>query len=108
MAFVPDRRFESLTEAFDFIFNQFALQPSERLWLETGSGLLIPDEAPKYLFRGECGDFETTKAGMHRPETYTLQDGAYLSEQDLQILQVSVRGFTGPTWSEGPVRSRTS
>jgi hypothetical protein len=53
MAFVPDRRFESLTDAFDFIFNQYTLRPIDRLWLETGSGLLVPDEVPKYLFRGE-------------------------------------------------------
>jgi hypothetical protein len=91
MAFVPDRRFENLTEALEFILNRYALRLSDRLWLETGSGLLIQDEVPQYLFRGECGDFETTKASTHRPGTYTLRDGAQLSALDLQTLQVLIR-----------------
>src|SRR5450759_3826360 len=87
MAFVPDRRFESLTETFDFIFNRYALEPSERLWLETAMGLVIPHDAPRYLFRGECGKFETTTCGNRRPSAYVVKDGRRLSALDLQALE---------------------
>ena len=52
--------------------------------------MLVPNELPRYLFRGECGDHETTKPGIHRPKTYSLRDGTKLSPLDLQTLQVLI------------------
>ena len=86
MAFVPDRRFASLAEAFDFILNRYAMEPRQRLWLETESGLAVPHCAPCYLFRCECGEFKSTKSGIHRPDTYGLRDGRLLSDRDLEAL----------------------
>ncbi|MGA3028081.1 MAG: FRG domain-containing protein [Bryobacteraceae bacterium] len=45
---------------------------------------------PRYLFRGECGEFETTKASVHRRETYTLRDGTRLSDSELQALRILI------------------
>jgi hypothetical protein len=58
MAFEPDQQFDSLTQAA-FILGQYALRGMEHSWAELGSGLVVPREIPKYLFRGECGDFPT-------------------------------------------------
>ncbi len=91
MAFTVDRRFDSLGKAFRFILDEFAKQPTQRLWHESPSGLLIPEETPKYLFRGECGDFESTKAGRSRPETYRLKNGTPLSHLDEQKLHFLIR-----------------
>jgi hypothetical protein len=86
MAFQPDRRFESLREAWTFLLGEQARRPVDRLWFETPAGLVVPHEAPRYLFRGECGNFETTLSNIHRRETYTL-DGHRLSAVDLRVLQ---------------------
>ncbi|MGA2595325.1 MAG: FRG domain-containing protein [Bryobacteraceae bacterium] len=86
MTFVPDKRFVSLAEAFDFL-NRYAMEPRQQVWLETESGLALPHQAPRYLFRGECGEFETTKAGIHRPDAYKLKDGRLLSDRDLKVLE---------------------
>ena len=93
MAFVPNRRFDSAAEAFDFICYRYALQRSVRLWLETGSGLVVPHDAPQYLFRGECGDFETTMSAIQRPATYKLKDGRPLAALDVQLLQEMIPDF---------------
>ena len=87
MTFVPDRRFESLAEAFDFLGDRYTTEPGHRLWLETESGLAVPVRAPRYLFRGECGEFETTKCGIRRPDAYVLKDGRRLSDRDLAALE---------------------
>src|SRR5690242_11282226 len=95
MSFVPDKRFASLGDAFEFMLSQHAVRPSDRLWLETESGLVVPQDAPRYLFRGECGEFETTKAGIRRPNTYRLKDGRRLSPTDLHALQVLIPELAG-------------
>jgi hypothetical protein len=87
MTFVPDRRFESLAEAFDFLGDRYTSEPGHRLSLETESGLAVPVDAPRYLFRGECGEFETTKCGIRRPDAYKLKDGGLLSAGDLELLE---------------------
>ena len=102
MTFVPDRCFESLAEAFDFL-NRYAMEPRQRLWLETESGLAVPVHAPRYLFRGECGEFETTKCGIRRPDAYMLKDGRRLSDRDLAALECVIPDlacrFTGDDYS---------
>jgi hypothetical protein len=103
MAFLPDKQFPSLVAAFDFILKEYALRASERLWFKTGSGLLISDEVPQYLFRGECGAFETTKAGIFRPEVLRLEERIPLSSPDLQMINELVpdlaRRFTKDDYS---------
>lgn len=103
MTFVPDRRFESLGEAFDFLLNRYVIEPGERFWLETESGLAIPHHAPQYLFRGECGEFETTKCGIQRPDAYNLKDGRLLSARDLAVLHDLIPDLAD-TFSEVPYR----
>src|SRR4051794_41105747 len=90
MTFAPDQRFDSLKLAFEFIFSQYALRSGERLWLNTSSGLMIPHDAPRYLFRGECGEFETTTPAFRRPGTYCLKNGRPLSAQDLHTLRALI------------------
>jgi hypothetical protein len=70
MAFQADRRFDSLTEAFSFLQDRYALRAPDYFWKKTRSSLFVPDVAPKYLFRGECGDFPTTLSTARRPSTY--------------------------------------
>src|ERR1700685_4646180 len=100
MGFVPDRRFESLAEAFDFL-SRYAMEPRHPLWLATESGLAVPHHAPRYLFRGECGECETTKCGMRRAGAYMLKDGHRLSDRDLAVLEDLIPGLAH-TFSEAP------
>jgi hypothetical protein len=67
MGFQPDRRFDSLTEAFSFLLDRYALRAPDYFWKETSSALLVPDVDPKYVFRGECGDFSITLSSARRP-----------------------------------------
>ena len=82
MSFQPDRRFESLTEAFRYILGQYSLQPNAYVWDQSPSGLLYPRELPSYLFRGECGDFETTTDGARRLRGEVLAGEFRLSNMD--------------------------
>lgn len=81
------------------------MHPRVSLWLETRSGLKIPHQAPEYLFRGECGQFPTTKAPIHRPSTYTLHDGTRLTGTDLKTLEdlipLLAKRFTETDYSLG-------
>ncbi len=83
MVFQPDRRFDSLTEAYTYILGQYALQPNEVVWAETASGLTYPRELPRYLFRGECGDFPTTMDTCRRLQEAALSGGFSLSPADV-------------------------
>ena len=76
-----------MEDACAFLIDEQARRPVDRLWTETGSGLVVPREVPRYLFRGENGRFDTTFSSMHRPETFTLEDGRRLSVSDLRTLQ---------------------
>ena len=87
MAFQPDRRFESMREASAFLLDEQARRPVEHVWTQTGSGLLIPQRVPRYLFRGENGLFETTLASIHRPDTFAMKDGRRLPVADLRKVQ---------------------
>jgi hypothetical protein len=87
VAFRPDRSFESLEEAWTFLLDEQARRPTESLWVETPSRIVVPREVPKYLFRGECGRFGTTLSSRHRFETPALRDGRRLSVSDLRMLR---------------------
>ena len=60
-------------------------------------GLTVPQRVPPYLFRGECGDFATTVAAIHRPQTYRLRNGELLAPSDrerlLELITQTVRRF---------------
>lgn len=83
MEFSPDRRFDSLFEAYTYIRDQYALQPVEHEWGETEWGLSYPREVPRYLFRGECGSYPTTMDGGRRFELEATKDGFQLSPIDV-------------------------
>ena len=83
MEFQADRRFDSLTEAFSYILDQYAQQPIERVWAQTTSGLTYPRELPRYLFRGECGDFQTTMDSARRLQADVISDGFQLRPIDV-------------------------
>ena len=82
MKWNPDRSFKSPSEALTFIQDRFLIPRQERRWLPAESGLLLPREGPPYIFRGECGGFETTIATKDRPGTF---EG--LSEEDRNTLE---------------------
>jgi hypothetical protein len=83
MVFQSDRRFDSLTEAFTYILGQYSLQPNAHVWDQSTSGLVYPRELPRFLFRGECGDFETTTDSARRLQAAALTHGFRLSPADL-------------------------
>jgi hypothetical protein len=89
MAFEPDQQFDSLTQAA-FILGQYALRGMEHSWAELGSGLVVPREIPKYLFRGECGDFPTTVSSARRPTTFGLEmDGRWFPFPVSDLLRIT-------------------
>jgi FRG domain len=85
MAFRTDREFDSLGDAFEFVCGEWSPVPVA-LWDETSPDLVVPQDDGRFLFRGECGDFEKTVAGLHRQETGTFDDGRRLSDPDLTLL----------------------
>jgi hypothetical protein len=87
MAFQPDRRFDSLTEAYKYILDQYALQPNEVVWAETASGLAYPRKLPRFLFRGECGEFPMTTDSWRRLSDAALLDSFKLSLSDMTRLE---------------------
>lgn len=90
--FVPDYRFSSLTEAFAFVLDRYALRDGpERHWLRQDTGLFIPRNMPPYLFRGECGTFPTTTSTVARPATYMHSGGKSLSPKDQRALMQLIR-----------------
>lgn len=74
MAFRPDHpRFECLTDAFLHVLGQHAVQEDHRVWDQTASGLVYLREVPGCVFRGECGEYPTTKPSVARlPECHEL------------------------------------
>jgi hypothetical protein len=71
-------RFGSMTEAFLYILGQYAVRDNPQIRQQTASGLMYPREVPGYLFRGECGEYPTTKASIAR-----LRDCDGLSKADV-------------------------
>lgn len=86
MDFQPDRCFDSLTEAYTYILGQYALQPNEVVWAETASGMAYPRELPRYLFRGECGNFRMTMDSFRRLQEDALSGRSSLSPADVTRL----------------------
>jgi hypothetical protein len=78
-------QFGSITEAFLHILGEYAVQENPQIWQHTASGLLYPREVPGYLFRGECGQYPTTRASIAR-----LRDCEGLSKADVvRLAQIS-------------------
>jgi len=101
MEFVPDRRFDSLTDAFTHILGQYASQANDQVWGETESGIAYPRELPRYLYRGECGSYPTTMDGGRRFELESAKDGFQLSPIDVTnlgklIFDLSIRFTQDP------------
>lgn len=70
MEWNPDKSFESASEALDFIRDQFCIPYREWIWFPSEAGLRGPREGPPFIFRGECGRFETTVASRFRPGVF--------------------------------------
>ena len=67
MTFKPDHpQFDSLAEAFAYVLGEY------------GCAMEHQRRFPAYLFRGECGEYDTTTASAKR-----LRDGAQLSKEDM-------------------------
>jgi hypothetical protein len=64
--------------------DRYALRAPDHFWKETSSALLVPDVAPQYVFRGECGDFSTTLSSAHRPST---NDAAVPDQELVQLTE---------------------
>jgi hypothetical protein len=91
MAFVPDRKFDSLTEAFEFILDHHVVREAPvRQWTTTKTGLAVPNQAPAYLFRGECGPFPTTTSATLRRSTYAVGNGRQLSKAEQDTLRALI------------------
>ena len=87
-SFQADRSFKSLPEAAEFLLHEYVQELPAKVWREQPSGLLSPQFAPIYLFRGECGHFPTTVAGSHRRDSYCLGDGRRrLASADLNVVK---------------------
>lgn len=91
--FRPDRVFVSLADATEFLVGNYGDANRERLWLKTDSGLLVPHEAPAYLFRGECGRFPATEPAEFRVETYMDKDDRPLAPTDRDTLRRLIHGL---------------
>jgi hypothetical protein len=84
MGFQPDQpRFESLTQAFTYILGQYALEANTHVWNQSKSGLVYPRERPRYLFRGECGKFDTTMDSARRLQAEVLKGEFQLPNMDV-------------------------
>lgn len=95
MHFEVEKRFDSLGSAFEFVLDRYALRTPQQLWLSTKDGLSVPHEVSRFLFRGECGCFERTVAGILRRHTYSLNDGRVLSEADRDWLTDVIPALAG-------------
>jgi hypothetical protein len=95
-AFKPDREFGSLTDCMSFIADRYARM--RRVWPRRESGVFLPDLAPAYLFRGECGTYPTTLPAIYRASTWNLRDGRILQSSDRaalhQLISALERRFT--------------
>jgi hypothetical protein len=81
-------QFESMTGAFTHILGQHALQDNNpQVWEQTASGLLYPREVPRYLFRGEGGEFETTMHSLARLLLQAEAGTSGLSKADVAQLE---------------------
>lgn len=50
---------------------------TERVWLQQSpGGLIVPHSAPRFLFRGECGQFPETRPNARRADTWTVKGKA--------------------------------
>lgn len=78
--FEPDRRFDSLHQALEFLRHEYLQEPPARTKQEQ-------PRTPKYLFRGECGQYPATVSGIYRPSTYRLRDGRSLGRPDRAVLE---------------------
>jgi hypothetical protein len=84
MAFELDHpEFASLTEAFTYILGQYALQESAHVLDQSAAGVIYRREVPRYLFRGECGQYETTMDSARRLQTEVLEGRCHLSNADV-------------------------
>lgn len=82
--FHPDRpQFECLTDAFEYVHGEYAPRYSECVWSRATSGLVHPREVPRYVFRGECGEFETTMHSLARLRLKAVAGECELSPADL-------------------------
>jgi FRG domain len=77
------REFDSLTEAFTHVVGKHVLGPVGSLWDRSASGLVYPRDAPECIFRGECGEFETTFHGLARLRLEVEAGDGRLSVEDL-------------------------
>ena len=80
--FEVDRKFQSLDEAYQFLRREYVQELPTEVGLQQPSGLVIPQPQPKYIFRGECGQYPTTVAGQYRRDTWRLWDGRQIASDD--------------------------
>jgi hypothetical protein len=85
--FQADRRFSSLVDAADFLKQEYLQELPRGVWKQQPSGLFVRESTPRYLFRGECGDYPITAAGIYRPSTYSLGDGTRLTGADREVIR---------------------
>ncbi len=79
MQFQPDRRFSSLKECVDFLFDRSIRNPWKKRWSLRESGLLAPETFPRHLYRGEPGLYENTLCSALRPGVFTSLDSKDLA-----------------------------
>lgn len=105
MSFEPDRRFDSVTQAFKFLFGEFVSQGPVPAWVEEKSGLTVPRPTPRHLFRGECGDFESTLPSISRPGSFSSL--APRDREDLRQLMHALRWrFAQDDYRQGDFEAR--
>lgn len=80
--FDPDWKFTSVTECVGYLGQYFPPNETIAIELHSPSGLIVPHRAPKYLYRGECGLFETTESSLTR-----LERSGFLDETERECLR---------------------
>jgi hypothetical protein len=80
--FAADWEFQSLTECLRYLGDHFPPKETVTVEAQTPSGLILFRRAPKYLYRGECGDFQTTESSLSR-----LKGSGRLDASEQETLQ---------------------
>jgi hypothetical protein len=88
-------QFGSATEALRYIAGEYALKPNVHVRDQCASGLLYTRELPPYLFRGECGEFDTTMDGARRFQAEFLGGKTGLSAPDVVRLSQLILWLVG-------------
>ena len=71
--FEVSEEFGSSAGCLRYLIDTYPQDATTTIWLATPSGLVVPHSRPRFLFRGECGQFQETRPNARRAETWTVE-----------------------------------